>query len=95
MNPLFRHILVHLKKKIIFKDQVPIMTPGVYLTPRHDWQDLCRAPNDIMHIKYTSFVSCGLQRRRVFMYFPNKSMMVNDMPGAGLYGPQGHRWQDL
>ena len=30
-----------------------------------------------------------------FIYFHYKSMVDNDMPGGGLYGPQGHRWQHL
>ena len=47
----------------------------------------------LLHIKYKSFVSCGCREEDFFMYFHYKSMVDNDMPG--LYGPQGHSWQDL
>ena len=35
----------------------------------------------LLHIKYTSFVSCGC-REDFFMYFHYKSMVDNDMPGT-------------
>ena len=35
----------------------------------------------ISYIKYTSFVSCCC-REDFFIYFHNKSMVENDMPGA-------------
>ena len=36
----------------------------------------------LLHIKYTSFVSCGCREEDFFMYFHYKSMVDNDMPGA-------------
>ena len=36
----------------------------------------------LLHIKYTTFVSCGCRVEDVFMYFHYKSMVDNDMPGA-------------
>ena len=36
----------------------------------------------LLHIKYTSFVSCGCRGKDFFMYFHYKSMVDNDMPGA-------------
>ena len=45
----------------------------------------------LLYIKYTSFVTCCC-REDFFIYFHYKSMVDNDMPGRGLYGPQGYRW---
>ena len=36
----------------------------------------------LLHIKYTSFVSCSCREEDFFMYFHYKSMVDNDMPGA-------------
>ena len=36
----------------------------------------------LLHIKYTSFVSCGCREEDFFMYFHYKSMVDNDIPGA-------------
>ena len=36
----------------------------------------------MLHIKYTTFVSCGCRVADFFMYFHHKTMVDNDMPGA-------------
>ena len=36
----------------------------------------------LLHIKYTSIVSCGCREEDFFMYFHYKSMVENDMPGT-------------
>ena len=36
----------------------------------------------LLHIKYTTFVSCGCRVEDFFMNFHYKSMVENDMPGA-------------
>ena len=36
----------------------------------------------LLHIKYTTFVSCGCRVADFFMYFHHKSMVDNDMPRA-------------
>ena len=36
----------------------------------------------LLHIKYTSFVSCGCREEYFFMHFHYKSMVDNGMPGA-------------
>ena len=36
----------------------------------------------LLHIKYTTFVSCGCRVEDFFMYYHYKSMVDNDMPGA-------------
>ena len=36
----------------------------------------------LLHIKYTTFVSCGCRVEDFSMYFHYKSMVDNDMPGA-------------
>ena len=36
-----------------------------------------------------------LELKYFFTYFPFKPMTNNDGPGRGLYGPEGHGWQDL
>ena len=34
----------------------------------------------LLHIKYTSFVSCGCREEEFFMYFHYKSMIDNSTP---------------
>ena len=36
----------------------------------------------LLHIEYTSFMSCGCREEDFFMYFHYKSMADNNMPGA-------------
>ena len=44
----------------------------------------------LLHIKYTSFVSCGCREEDFFpMYFHYKSMEIMTCQVRGLYGPQG------
>ena len=43
----------------------------------------------LLHTKYESFGSCGFGEEDFFYVFPMRP------PGRGLYGPQGHSWQDL
>ena len=44
--------------------------------------------NTLLHTKYESSGPCGF-REEDFLCFPMTP------PGRGLYGPQGHGWQDL
>ena len=48
----------------------------------------------MLYINYTSFVSCCC-REDFFIYFHYKSILIMTCLGHGLYGPQGHGWQDL
>ena len=43
----------------------------------------------LLYTKYESSVPCGFGEEDFFYVFP---MMP---PGRGLYGPQGHGWQNL
>ena len=43
----------------------------------------------LLHTKYESFGTCGFGEEDFFYVFPMTP------PGRGLYGPQGHSWQDL
>ena len=43
----------------------------------------------LLHTKYESSGPCGFREEDFFMFFPITP------PGRGLYGPQGHDWQDL
>ena len=48
----------------------------------------------LLHIKYTTFVSCGCRVADFFMYFHHKSMVDNDMPGACPVWTPGARLAD-
>ena len=43
----------------------------------------------LLHTKYKSSGPCGFGEEFFFYVFPIKPL------GRGLYGPQGHSWQDL
>ena len=44
----------------------------------------------LLHTKYESCGPCGFGEEHFFMFFFSMTP-----PGRGLYGPQGHGWQDL
>ena len=70
-----------------------LLTPwgGAILTPRHDSQDLCKAPNN--NAAYQILV---VSEKKIFTcVFHSKTMANDDSPEVGLYGSQGHGWQDL
>ena len=43
----------------------------------------------LLHTKYEGSGPCGFREEDFFMFCPIMP------PGRGLYGPQGHGWQDL
>ena len=45
----------------------------------------------LLHTKYESSVLCGFGKEYFFFMF----FFPMTPPGRGLYGPQGHGWQDL
>ena len=47
----------------------------------HDWQDLCRAPHNIV-VNQIYKLCVMLLQRSFFMCFQYKSMVDNDIPGA-------------
>ena len=74
-------ILVHLKNLI--------KRPGSYNDPRGIFDPsgmigriYVELHMTLLHIKYTSFLSCGCRDEDLFMYFPYKSMVDNDIPGT-------------
>ena len=49
----------------------------------------------LRHTKHASFGLCCFREEDFFMYFHHEPKADNDVPEDGLYGPQGHGWQDL
>ena len=52
----------------------------------------------LLRTKYTSFAFCGFREEDFFMFFSIISLwqiMTSPGMGMGLYGLQGHGWQDL
>ena len=50
----------------------------------------------LLHTKFAGFRPCGFSEEDIFIFFFHyKSMVDNDAPGHGQFGPQGHGWQDL
>ena len=64
-----------------------LMTPGAgpFLTP-----GACKKDHyTLLHTKYEGSGPCGFGEEDFYMFCPITP------PGRGLYGPQGHGWQDL
>ena len=66
------------------------MTPGAIFVPRGvDGRIYKEDHYTLLSTKYESSGPCGFGEEDFFYVFPMKP------PGRGLYGPQGHGWQDL
>ena len=57
----------------------PVWTQGIYKEDHFT----------LLYTKYESFGPCCFEEEDFLKFFPMTP------PGRGLYGPQGHGWQDL
>ena len=63
---------------------------GVFFDPRAMVRRIYKEDHyTLLHTKYESSGPCGFREEDFFYIFPMTP------PGRGLYGPQGHVWQDL